>query len=40
MHPRFVKQYADLGQATVQAVQSYCREVRAGSFPGAEHEFH
>jgi 3-methyl-2-oxobutanoate hydroxymethyltransferase len=40
LHPRFVKQFADLGQATVQAVQTYCREVRAGSFPGPEHGFH
>ena len=38
-HPRFVKQFADLGQAVVQAVQSYCREVKAGSFPGPEHGF-
>jgi len=37
--PRFVKQYVDLGQEIRQAVQTYCREVREGSFPGTEHSF-
>jgi 3-methyl-2-oxobutanoate hydroxymethyltransferase len=37
--PRFVKQYADLGQEILRAVESYCREVREGSFPAAEHSF-
>jgi 3-methyl-2-oxobutanoate hydroxymethyltransferase len=37
--PRFVKQYADVGGAISQAVQSYCREVRAGAFPASEHTF-
>ncbi len=37
--PRFVKQYADVGAAIAKAVESYCREVRAGSFPGPEHSF-
>lgn len=40
VRPRFVKQYADLGQAILQAGENYCREVRAGSFPGPEHGFH
>lgn len=39
LHPRFVKQYADLGHALIQAVETYCREVRAGQFPAPEHEF-
>jgi 3-methyl-2-oxobutanoate hydroxymethyltransferase len=39
MHPRFVKVFADLGQAMVEAAQTYCREVRAKSFPGPEHQF-
>jgi 3-methyl-2-oxobutanoate hydroxymethyltransferase len=39
LQPRFVKQYADLGQAILRAVGEYCREVREGSFPGPEHEF-
>jgi 3-methyl-2-oxobutanoate hydroxymethyltransferase len=37
--PRFVKQYADLGRDVVQAVENYCREVREGAFPAAEHGF-
>jgi 3-methyl-2-oxobutanoate hydroxymethyltransferase len=37
--PRFVKQYADLGQEALRAVETYCREVREGTFPAAEHTF-
>jgi 3-methyl-2-oxobutanoate hydroxymethyltransferase len=37
--PRFVKQYADLGREITRAAEVYCREVRDGSFPGAEHSF-
>ena len=37
--PKFVKRYADLGGAVKSAVESYCREVRDGSFPAAEHSF-
>jgi 3-methyl-2-oxobutanoate hydroxymethyltransferase len=40
LRPRFVKRYADLGQAMRHAAESYCREVRAGAFPGPEHGFH
>lgn len=40
LQPRFVKQYADLGQHILQAVEAYCQEVREGTFPAAEHEFH
>ncbi|MEK7859243.1 MAG: 3-methyl-2-oxobutanoate hydroxymethyltransferase [Elusimicrobiota bacterium] len=36
---KFVKRYADLRPAMLKAVSSYCREVREGAFPGAEHEF-
>jgi 3-methyl-2-oxobutanoate hydroxymethyltransferase len=39
LRPRFVKQYADLGRAIVRAAETYCREVRDGSFPGPEHSF-
>jgi 3-methyl-2-oxobutanoate hydroxymethyltransferase len=39
IRPRFVKHYADLGQAVRQAAQNYCREVRDGTFPGPEHSF-
>ncbi len=37
--PKFAKRYADLGTATKAAVESYCREVRDGTFPAAEHTF-
>lgn len=37
--PKFVKRYADLGPAVTAAVGAYCREVRAGTFPGPEHSF-
>lgn len=39
LRPRFVKQYADLGRDVVRAVEAYCREVREGTFPAAEHGF-
>jgi 3-methyl-2-oxobutanoate hydroxymethyltransferase len=37
--PKFAKRYADLGSAAKIAVEAYCREVRDGSFPAAEHSF-
>jgi 3-methyl-2-oxobutanoate hydroxymethyltransferase len=39
LKPRFVKQYADVGRKIVEAAQDYCREVREGTFPAAEHGF-
>jgi 3-methyl-2-oxobutanoate hydroxymethyltransferase len=39
VRPRFVKHYADLGRDVVRAVETYCREVRDGTFPAAEHGF-
>jgi 3-methyl-2-oxobutanoate hydroxymethyltransferase len=39
IRPKFVKQYADMGQEMVQAVEIYCREVREGTFPTDEHSF-
>jgi 3-methyl-2-oxobutanoate hydroxymethyltransferase len=39
LHPRFVKQYADVGSAIVKAAEAYCRDVRDGTFPAKEHEF-
>lgn len=39
IRPRFVKRYAELGQAIGQAAEEYCREVRSGKYPGAEHSF-
>ena len=37
--PKFVKRYADLGQQAERAVADYAKEVRARSFPAAEHVF-
>ena len=39
LRPRFVKQYADVGSTILRAVEDYCREVREGTFPSAEHSF-
>jgi 3-methyl-2-oxobutanoate hydroxymethyltransferase len=39
LHPRFVKQYADLGSEIRRAAEDYCREVRSGVFPGADQGF-
>jgi 3-methyl-2-oxobutanoate hydroxymethyltransferase len=37
--PRFVKQYAQVGQIMLEAFERYRREVEEGRFPGAEHCF-
>ncbi len=37
--PKFVKRYAQLGDVVRQAAADYCREVRTGTFPAAEHSF-
>jgi 3-methyl-2-oxobutanoate hydroxymethyltransferase len=39
VRPRFVKRFAELGDAVRQAAEAYCREVRDGAFPKKEHEF-
>ena len=39
LRPKFVKRYAELGQLAKGAVAEYCAEVRAGTFPAAEHGF-
>ena len=37
--PKFVKQYAQIGQAMREAVGEYIREVKEGLFPGPGHDF-
>ncbi|NDL66227.1 3-methyl-2-oxobutanoate hydroxymethyltransferase [Anaerotalea alkaliphila] len=37
--PKFVKRYAELGEAARNAVQSYVREVSSGAFPEERHSF-
>jgi 3-methyl-2-oxobutanoate hydroxymethyltransferase len=39
IRPRFVKHYAELGREVLAAAEAYCREVRDGTFPAAEHSF-
>jgi 3-methyl-2-oxobutanoate hydroxymethyltransferase len=37
--PKFVKRYAELGQAAIEAVRHYAGEVRSGTFPSREHTY-
>jgi 3-methyl-2-oxobutanoate hydroxymethyltransferase len=37
--PKFVKQYANLKSHINEAVQNYCKEVKAGTFPEMKHTF-
>jgi 3-methyl-2-oxobutanoate hydroxymethyltransferase len=37
--PKFVKHFAELGDAIVGATRAYVDEVRAGTFPAKEHEY-
>lgn len=37
--PKFAKRYAELGEAADSAIAAYATEVRARSFPAAEHVF-
>ena len=37
--PRFVKKYANLGAATIEALEAYVQDVRSGSFPGPRHTY-
>ena len=38
--PKFVKKYADIGRSVREAVNSYAKEVRKGSFPSDTHSYH
>jgi 3-methyl-2-oxobutanoate hydroxymethyltransferase len=37
--PRFLKRYAELGDAVRAAARAYAADVRAGKYPGPEHSF-
>lgn len=39
MTPKFVKQYVNLKDYIVDAVKSYCDEVKSGAFPELKHTF-
>jgi 3-methyl-2-oxobutanoate hydroxymethyltransferase len=38
-NPKFLKRYAELGEAVRAAVRSYAAEVRDGTYPAPEHSF-
>jgi 3-methyl-2-oxobutanoate hydroxymethyltransferase len=38
-NPKFLKRYAELGDAVRRAVRSFAEEVRSGVYPGTEHSF-
>jgi 3-methyl-2-oxobutanoate hydroxymethyltransferase len=38
-NPKFLKRYAELGEAVRAAVRAYAAEVRDGSYPGPAHSF-
>lgn len=37
--PKFLKRYADVGAQVVAACESFCGEVRSGTFPSDEHTY-
>jgi 3-methyl-2-oxobutanoate hydroxymethyltransferase len=37
--PKFLKRYAELGEAVRAAVRAYAADVRDGRYPGPEHSF-
>lgn len=37
--PKFAKKYASVGVQMTSAIESYCKEVKAGQFPADEHSF-
>lgn len=38
--PKFVRRYAELGQASREALKQYCTDVRVGRFPAEKNTFH
>jgi 3-methyl-2-oxobutanoate hydroxymethyltransferase len=38
-NPKFLRRYAELGQAVRSAVRAYAADVREGRYPGPEHSF-
>ena len=39
VRPKFVRRFAELGDAVIAATRTYVSEVRASAFPGVEHSF-
>lgn len=40
IRPKFVKRFAEVGQAAAAGVEAYVAEVKRGTFPADEHSFH
>jgi 3-methyl-2-oxobutanoate hydroxymethyltransferase len=40
MRPKFVRRYAELGGAAVEAIAAYAADVRAGRFPSDDESYH
>ena len=38
--PKFVKEFADVGGVLRDAAAAFADEVRGGTYPAAEHEYH
>jgi 3-methyl-2-oxobutanoate hydroxymethyltransferase len=38
-HPKFVKTYVDVSKSILKGVQTYCSEVRRGTFPDKAHSY-
>ena len=39
LRPKFVKRYAELGDAMIEAISEFRREVKSGVFPDLEHSY-
>lgn len=39
-YPKFVREYADLGERIVEALSRYAEDVRSGAFPGESETYH
>ncbi|MCA9751321.1 MAG: 3-methyl-2-oxobutanoate hydroxymethyltransferase, partial [Gemmatimonadetes bacterium] len=39
LKPKFVKRYAELSDAMIEAISQYRREVKDGTFPDLEHSY-
>jgi len=40
IRPKFVRRYAELGAASVEALQAFAADVRAGRFPADAETYH
>ena len=40
VRPKFVRRYAELGNASVEALRAYADDVRTGRFPADDESYH